>query len=142
MKRQGFTFWEIIGVFVLVALGAAVTYPLVVKRYDSGCRPPTCQNRLKQISIAIIQYSQDADENYPLFRVTPISNVKMAYGWADAMQPYIKNTDVFQCREEIRVGQANPLLKDYSDYWLNRKLSGLNSEKTSTIQHFDDWRWQ
>jgi prepilin-type processing-associated H-X9-DG protein len=131
MKRVGFTLWEIISAVALVAIGGAIVYPLFVKRYNSGCRPPACQNRLKQISIAVIQYSQDADENYPLVQVTPMSNAKLAYGWADALQPYIKNANLFQCREEVRVGQNNPLLRDYSDFWFNRRLSGLNSENIS-----------
>ncbi len=42
-------------------------------------------SNLKQIGLAIIQYTQDSDENFPV-----------ADGWVKTLTPYLKSTDVFR----------------------------------------------
>src|SRR2546423_1395929 len=49
-------------------------------------RPLSCLSNVKQISLGLQMYCQDADERFP-----------RADAWGDGLQPYIKNTQIFRC---------------------------------------------
>ena len=78
-----------------------------------------CWSNLKQIAIGIVQYTQDHDEKYPL-----IANGTPVYGWAGAIQPYLRDTELLQCPAERHDGNVNPRQAGYTDYWSNRNLAG------------------
>jgi prepilin-type processing-associated H-X9-DG protein len=46
------------------------------------------------------------------------------YGWADAMQPYLKSTQIFQCPSETGSPSSDPVSGLYSDYWINSRAAG------------------
>src|SRR5688500_8421129 len=119
MKRRAFTLVEllvVIGVFVILA---AVLWPVLYRPKHSSGKSP-CQNNLKQIALGFKQYINDFDERYPLFMVTSGSkDGKAPYGWADALQPYIRNTQVYQCDVDSTEGSDDPTQISYTDYWYN-----------------------
>jgi prepilin-type processing-associated H-X9-DG protein len=70
-----------------------------------------CRTRLKQIGIALKQYTQDYDERFPL-----------AVNWQDAIIPYIgHNSAVFQCPSISPPAQGG--------YALNNKTSGKDETR-------------
>ena len=117
-KHRAFTLIEILVTVVVLAIIAAILFPLFTRRND---RPrPSCQNNLKQIVLGFKQYINDFDERYPLVFVTSGSATGVPpYGWADALQPYIKNTQVYQCPSDTLEGTDNPTKPGYTDYWYN-----------------------
>lgn len=141
MKRI-FT-WRTLGLTILWLSGPlllfAIIYP-VFKRAEENRGPSSCQSNLKQMSLGVFQYLQDYDEHYPLVDVnaTGISDSN-PYGWADALQPYLKSTQIFQCPSEVTSpvlatsgpfnGQPDPTAKSYTDYWYNTRLNGLEQKK-------------
>jgi len=128
--------------FLLICL---VFFPLFTRSRVSG--PASCQSNLKQIALGIFMYAQDYDNKFPL-AIVPDKTV----GWANGLQPYLKSTQIFQCPEEENE-QQDILIVDmmkrlfggsalthqnvipapdkpaYTDYWLNRNLSGLDINK-------------
>jgi prepilin-type processing-associated H-X9-DG protein len=46
----------------------------------------SCQTRLKELQLGILQYSQDYDEKFPL-----------AKNWTEILSPYVPNKDSFNC---------------------------------------------
>ena len=113
MKRRAFTLLELLVVVGVLAIIAAILFPVFARK--RGGHSARCQNNLKQIALGFKQYINDFDEHYPLFMVT---NSK-PYGWADALQPYIKNTQVYQCPDESNEGDDNPTKANFCDYWYN-----------------------
>jgi prepilin-type processing-associated H-X9-DG protein len=85
----------------------------------------SCQSNLKQVALALTQYQYDYDERYPAVAISPTS----PYGWADAIQPYLKDTRLLQCPKELFDSSQNPYGRDYTDYWYNRNLSAVKSER-------------
>lgn len=69
-------------------------------------------------------YKQDYDEKMPLYAVNATATSTNPYGWADAMQPYLKSTQIFQCPSETGAPNSDPTLGLYSDYWINSRASG------------------
>lgn len=118
MKRRALTLLEMLVLVAVLAIIAAILFPVFVR--DRGPRKSYCQNNMKQISLAFKQYINDFEDRYPLFMVTNGSATGVPpYGWADALQPYIKNTQVYQCSNDVNEGDDDPTKPNYCDYWYN-----------------------
>lgn len=67
--KRGFTLIELLVVIAIIAILAAILFP-VFSRARENARRASCQNNLKQIGTAIMQYTQDYDEKIPsLYRM-------------------------------------------------------------------------
>ncbi len=119
-RARGFTLWEIIAVVAVIVIGTTLLFPFLARLTDRGNHKSSCQNNLKQISIGFKQYINDFSERFPLVVVTDAATTTglPPYGWADALQPYLKNDQVFQCPDDSNQAAtySNP---GYSDYWYN-----------------------
>jgi len=100
---QGFTLIELLVVIAIIAILAAILFP-VFARARENARRSSCQSNLKQIGIGLLQYSQDYDEllvqrGYgPTFAdEAGTSDTTTKYKWMDAIQPYVKSEQVFNC---------------------------------------------
>ncbi len=115
--KRGFTLIELLVVIAIIAILAAILFP-VFARARENARKSSCQNNLKQIAIGFKQYINDFDERYPMPAVTNNAGTTPPYGWGDALQPYLKNDQVFQCPSDA--GEQNTsAVPGYSDYWYN-----------------------
>src|SRR4051812_17971231 len=62
---RGFTLIELLIVIAIIAIIAAILFP-VFARARENARRASCQSNLKQIGLAIMQYTQDNDERLPI----------------------------------------------------------------------------
>ena len=114
-------------VITIIAILAAILFP-VFARARENARRSSCSSNLKQMGIGLIQYSQDYDEFYPVARFngdnvsSPRPNA--SYKWMDAIQSYIKSTQVFTCPSDVDVTIAG---NTYSPQYVpNDKLPGAS----------------
>ncbi len=96
-KQTGFTLIELLVVIAIIAILAAIIFPVFAKAREKA-RQSTCSSNLKQIGLALTQYVQDYDENYPLI-YTGAWNATGSYWthWEYNVAPYIKSAGVFMC---------------------------------------------
>ena len=128
MKRHGMSLIQLMCIIALMIFTGAVLWPVTHRI------PPEralCQSNLKQIGLAMSQYTMDYDKRMP-----NVSLSGEAYGWADALQPYLKSTALYHCPTRTRLvadntGQTNPKKLNYTDYWLNRNLSNLPAKNVT-----------
>jgi len=93
-KRYGFTLIELLVVIAIIAILAAILFPVFAKVREKA-RQTGCLSNTKQISLGLLQYVQDYDEEGP-FYVTYQGNEEYYVTSAELM-PYIKSKAVFSC---------------------------------------------
>lgn len=105
MKRKGFKVTELIVVIVVIAVLIVIMFPPVPHIGHNAYRA-VCLSNLKQIGLAMTQYSQDYDN-----QMTPAwigdadgspangSTFPGTSRWMDLVFPYIKSTEVYSCPE-------------------------------------------
>ena len=136
-KISAFTLIELLVVIAIIAILAAILFP-VFARARENARRSSCQSNLKQIGLGVLQYVQDYDESYPPTAINnsgPYSSSR-PFAWCDALQPYLKSTQIYQCPSES-TGQGTLVSGDYTDYFYNSLMSRTNqsvlSETSRTI---------
>ncbi len=77
-------------------------------------RRTQCQSNLYNVSMAIAQYAQDYDQRLPSATSNP-----SAYGWADALNPYVGSSAFLHCPKNANVISINPSSVGYTDYYFN-----------------------
>lgn len=91
-RRKGFTLIELLVAIAIIAILAAILFP-VFARARENARRASCQSNLKQILLGMTQYTQDYDEKFP----SAYLHTTNYWGWMQAVQPYVKSTQLFQC---------------------------------------------
>lgn len=86
----------------IIAILAAILFP-VFARARENARRTSCQSNLRQIGLGMLQYVGDYDEIMPFSfygtsgSSTPPGSTPNNYKWMDAIQPYVKSEQVFNC---------------------------------------------
>lgn len=141
-RINGFTLIELLVVIAIIAILAAILFPAFARARENA-RRASCQSNLKQIALGIFQYTQDYDERFPMAYFGP-GNEYLSNGWAAAVQPYVKSTQLFQCPSEPKAPSAFNWI-EATDYALNRSLGTAHSAislsavnfPTVTVLNFD-----
>lgn len=134
LEQQGFTLIELLVVIAIIAILAAILFP-VFARARENARRASCASNIRQISLGIMQYTQDFDETYPPFYTdldgsggyvaVAVVTTSTDKGWAEIVQPYLKSRQIFQCPSE-KTAPSSATSNDvgYSDYFLNSLVGG------------------
>lgn len=138
--RTGFTLIELLVVISIIAVLAAILFP-VFARARENARRASCQSNLEQLGLGLMQYTQDYDERMP---VTNISNAQcgdsVGAGWGSRIFPYVKSNQVFVCPSDSSSSDAGYTRVSYAYNSAigatnsGRAISGAISAMNSTAQ--------
>jgi prepilin-type N-terminal cleavage/methylation domain-containing protein/prepilin-type processing-associated H-X9-DG protein len=125
-QHRGFTLIEILVVIAIIMVLAGLLFA-VFGRVRENARKTNCASNMKQLFTAVQLYMQPYDETMPL-RFADFSPENNTFepgngerGWAQVLQPFIKDTQVFGCPSD---GSGVTLDPDtsFTDYAYNAAL--------------------
>lgn len=134
MRKYAFTIVELLVVVFILFVLAAILFPVFIAR-PGGSYRGSCQANLKQIALGFKQYVQDYDTKYPVIAIEPASSAAYGapYGWGDALQPYLKSWQIFQCQTRARREGGARIYKSWepgiTDYYVNLHIAGIEEDK-------------
>jgi prepilin-type N-terminal cleavage/methylation domain-containing protein/prepilin-type processing-associated H-X9-DG protein len=86
-RIPAFTLIELLVVIAIIAILAAILFPVFAQARDKA-RQVSCSSNMKQLSLAVLMYTQDYDERMP----------SVHWGaYHVAVQPYMRNSQVWSC---------------------------------------------
>ncbi len=102
-KHGGFSLIELLSVLSIIAVLSTILFP-VFSRVRENARRTSCLSNLKQIGTGLMQYIQDNDEQNTKAwygvdsqASTAEGSVPNQYKWMDAIFPYVKSEQLFDC---------------------------------------------
>lgn len=143
-NRSAFTLIELLIVIAIIAILAAILFP-VFSRARENARRSSCMSNVKQISLGVMQYVQDYDERFPGYYtnldggphgyncVTTAVTATTDKGWSEMIEPYLKSKQILQCPSEPTSPIANGNCSNYSDYFFNALLASNEPTPTDRI---------
>lgn len=136
LNRHGFTLIELLIVIAIIAILAAILFP-VFGRARENARRSSCQSNLKQLGMAQIQYIQDFDESMPPYQNVYDDSPFRSIQWFDALYPYYKSPQVLNCPSLIL--PANSIRMDATSFntelGLKQVKFGSDGSKTRVISY-------
>jgi len=111
---RAFTLIELLVVIAIIAILASILFP-VFALARARARQTSCLSNEKQIGLGLLMYVQDYDETFPPNRLPDTYNPGGPEGktWRAAVQPYIKNTQLFFCPDDVfNVGWSEGFVDD------------------------------
>jgi len=87
-RRRAFTLIELLVVIAIIAILAAILFP-VFAQARAKARQTACISNQKQLGVAIMAYTQDYDETYPMANYQA-PGVAQNTSWQFVVDPYVK----------------------------------------------------
>lgn len=112
----GFTLIELLVVISIIAILAAILFP-VFARARENARRSSCMSNLKQMGLGVMMYVQDYDEMYPPANLTtaqPSPDGPNIHGywlgglwfWQQIIYPYTKSSQIYRCPSSSYTGNV------------------------------------
>ena len=140
-SNRGFTLIELLVVVAIIAILAAVLFPVFATAREKA-RQTSCASNMKQLGEAFIQYENDYDETTVGGTATTTTNgcyTQAGAGWAGMIYPYVKSTGVYTCPDDVIVPSRNFTEVSYmynqdAANWTCSQLGAPLSKFTSTTK--------
>lgn len=127
-RKHGFTLIEILVVIAIIAILAAIIFPVFVSAKDKAYQSK-CASNLRQLGDAALMFAQDHDGFVPAFLNARVArdNGQWESGLLhNALDPYAKNNAIWFCPRDTYAGKDTVVWDVhhlYSSYWFRGLIS-------------------
>lgn len=104
----GFTLIELLVVIAVIAILAGILFPVFARARESA-RQTQCISNVRQLGMAVMQYVQDHDEQFPPRFPNPPAGPAYpckpcrTIDWRDYARPYIRSEQLFRCPSDVGI---------------------------------------
>lgn len=98
-RHRGHTLLEALVVLGIILLLSAGLYP-VLSRAREAARTKTCASNLRQIGLAVLQYTQDYEDRMPGNQTSDVAG-NLEQAWPDMIHGYVRADTVFICPADL-----------------------------------------
>jgi prepilin-type N-terminal cleavage/methylation domain-containing protein/prepilin-type processing-associated H-X9-DG protein len=138
-RKRAFTLIELLVVIAIIAILAGILFP-VFARARENARRSSCMSNVKQLSLAVLMYSQDYDEKLPPAYANGAPS-GMDW-WGPIIQPYIKNIQVYFCPSDYTQSStsnynASSVSYGWNYYFLQNKPLGDDLHGGASLASID-----
>ena len=134
--RRAFTLIELLVVIAIIAILAAILFPVFAQAREKA-RQTSCLSNTKQMGTALLMYTQDYDETYPVTTLYDFAGDAPQHSWCARIVPYIKNLQVFFCPSDGGPTAGYPLLNGWSgpaiSYASNSLMGGAGLADNTSV---------
>jgi prepilin-type N-terminal cleavage/methylation domain-containing protein/prepilin-type processing-associated H-X9-DG protein len=116
LARRGFTLIELLVVIAIIAILASILFPVFAKAREKA-RQASCASNEKQLTLGVIQYTQDNDEQMPE------GGGNIGRGWGARIYPYVKSVNVYKCPDDPTPTGYNNVGNKETDYPISYMLN-------------------
>ena len=121
-RSHAFTLIELLIVITIIAILAALLFPVFAKARDKA-RAINCVGNQRQLALALTMYAGDHDETLPkAFFGAPME--PGLYRWMEVLVPYTKNAQLLTCPTAEEVVYVPNTVSQYGGYVCNRGYFG------------------
>ena len=100
-NTTAFTLIELLVVIAIIAILAAILFPVFAQAREQA-RKTSCLSNTKQIGLAVLMYTQDYDEQFPLATDSQTAtDPNHFFTWQDLVQPYMKSYNLVLCPDSL-----------------------------------------
>ena len=117
-SSRGFTLIELLVVIAVIALLAAILFPVFAKAREKARQMP-CMNNLRQIGLCMHMFAQDNNEQLPAYTTNP---------WPITIAQYTNSTPgLFDCLTKVGKGSASAPEYGFNGLLFDQSIAKLTS---------------
>jgi len=119
--QHAFTLIELLVVIAIIAILAAILFPVFAQAKQAAKKTQALSN-VKQIGLAVQMYMGDADDVFPVgFDAANWTGNDL---WAQKVQPYVKNVNIFTSPADSASGKVNAAVGSWAGIALSFACNG------------------